>query len=75
MKAKFRIWLPDAARCTTDHDTDMGCNGTLTCGSNNCRNFGTYYHERDDCCEKPKLQLQSKNFQLVEAKDPMVFQV
>ena len=24
------------------------------CGSNNCKKFGTYYHEKDDCCEKRK---------------------
>ena len=28
----------------------------LVCGSNNCRKFGLYYHEKDDCCErKPSL--------------------
>ena len=26
--------------------------GDLVCGSNNCRKFGLYYHEKDDCCEK-----------------------
>ena len=24
----------------------------LVCGSNNCKQFGHYYHEKDDCCEK-----------------------
>ena len=23
------------------------------CGSNNCRKFGLYYHEKDDCCDVP----------------------
>ena len=23
------------------------------CGSNNCLKFGLYYHDKDDCCEKP----------------------
>ena len=23
------------------------------CGSNNCRKFGLYYHEKDDCCDEP----------------------
>ena len=22
------------------------------CGSNNCKKFGQYYHDKDDCCEK-----------------------
>ena len=25
----------------------------LVCGSNNCRKFGLYYHEKDDCCDEP----------------------
>ena len=29
------------------------CEGDLVCGSNNCKKFGAYYHERDDCCEDP----------------------
>ena len=35
------------------HDGHDGCKGDLVCGSNNCRKFGSYYHEKDDCCEKP----------------------
>merc|ERR1711936_272494 len=35
------------------HDGNAGCKGDLVCGSNNCRKFGRYYHEKDDCCEKP----------------------
>ena len=38
------------------HDGHAGCKGDLVCGSNNCRQFGRYYHERDDCCEKPAGQ-------------------
>ena len=34
------------------HDGDAGCKGDLVCGSNNCKKFGSYYHEKDDCCEK-----------------------
>ena len=26
----------------------------LVCGSNNCRKFGLYYHEKDDCCDLPQ---------------------
>merc|ERR1712096_187305 len=35
------------------HDGHKGCKGELKCGSNNCKKFGAYYHEKDDCCEKP----------------------
>ena len=35
------------------HDGDRGCRPGLVCGSNNCKKFGAYYHEKDDCCEKP----------------------
>ena len=35
------------------HDGHEGCKGDLVCGSNNCKKFGHYYHEKDDCCEKP----------------------
>jgi len=35
------------------NDGDKGCKGSLVCGSNNCKKFGAYYHEKDDCCEKP----------------------
>ena len=38
------------------HDGHAGCKGDLVCGSNNCRQFGRFYHERDDCCEKPSKQ-------------------
>jgi len=35
------------------HDGHAGCKGDLVCGSNNCKQFGAYFHEKDDCCEKP----------------------
>jgi len=35
------------------HDGHAGCKGDLVCGSNNCKKFGHYYHEKDDCCERP----------------------
>merc|ERR1712038_355462 len=35
------------------HDGNAGCKGDLVCGNNNCKKFGHYYHEKDDCCEKP----------------------
>ena len=33
------------------NDGDLGCMGDLVCGSNNCKKFGFYYHEKDDCCD------------------------
>ena len=35
------------------NDGDEGCKGNLVCGSNNCLQFGVYYHEKDDCCQQP----------------------
>merc|ERR1712110_732294 len=35
------------------NDGNDGCQGDLVCGSNNCKQFGAYYHEKDDCCERP----------------------
>merc|ERR1712066_842338 len=35
------------------NDGHRGCKGDLVCGSNNCKQFGAYYHEKDDCCERP----------------------
>ena len=39
--------------CDGQHDGHLGCKGDFVCGSNNCRKFGLYYHEKDDCCERP----------------------
>ena len=36
------------------HDGHAGCIGELLCGSNNCKQFGAYYHGSDDCCERPQ---------------------
>ena len=35
------------------HNNNDDCEGDLECGSNNCRKFGLYYHEKDDCCDHP----------------------
>jgi len=35
------------------NDGNRGCQAGLVCGSNNCKKFGAYYHEKDDCCERP----------------------
>merc|ERR1712025_1296281 len=36
-----------------NNDGHRGCKGDLICGSNNCLQFGAYYHPKDDCCERP----------------------
>merc|ERR1711951_29863 len=36
------------------NDGHRGCQGNLVCGSNNCKKFGSYYHEKDDCCDLPQ---------------------
>merc|ERR1711874_517263 len=36
------------------HDGHQGCRGDLMCGSNNCKKFGSYFHEKDDCCDRPE---------------------
>merc|ERR1711862_841201 len=37
-----------------NNDGHRGCKGDLICGSNNCLQFGAYYHPKDDCCERPQ---------------------
>ena len=36
-----------------DCEEDVDCMGTLVCGNNNCKAFGSFFHEKDDCCIKP----------------------
>merc|ERR1712126_667723 len=38
------------------NDGHQGCQGDLVCGSNNCKKFGLYYHEKD-CCDLPETLL------------------
>ena len=33
------------------NDGHEGCQGDLVCGSNNCKKFGLFFHEKDDCCD------------------------
>ena len=33
------------------HDGHGGCRGELVCGSNNCKKFGSFYHDKDDYCD------------------------
>jgi len=48
------------------NDGHTGCKGDLECGSNNCKQFGSFYHEKDDCCQKP-------SFVSTEKPPPVVF--
>ena len=43
------------------HDGHAGCKGDLICGSNNCKQFGIYYHEKDDCCQRNTSDKDSKS--------------
>ena len=43
-----------------DCEGHSDCKRGLVCGNNNCKKFGTYYHEKDDCCEKPSSPLVSE---------------
>merc|ERR1712077_177688 len=46
---------PPGQRCRGRiNDGNRGCKGNLVCGTNNCKQFGAYYHEKDDCCERPR---------------------
>jgi len=50
------------------HDGHAGCKGSLVCGTNNCKKFGAYYHEKDDCCESPFSPLISKPVKVSDAE-------
>ena len=51
----------DNGRCCTssspcvegegDCENNDECGVGLVCGTNNCKQFGDFFHERDDCCE------------------------
>ena len=43
----------DGAGDGGQNDGNRGCRGNLVCGSNNCKQFGLYFHDKDDCCERP----------------------
>ena len=34
-----------------DCNADSECMFGLKCGDNNCKQYGQYYHKKDDCCE------------------------
>ena len=33
-----------------DCEDNDECQNDLVCGNNNCKDFGQFYHEKDDCC-------------------------
>ena len=35
-----------------DCDGDDDCGAGLVCGDNNCKQFGAFFHPKDDCCVK-----------------------
>merc|ERR1739842_103154 len=49
------------------NDGHRGCQGDLVCGSNNCKNFGAYYHEKDDCCERPNEDFYEEYYEHLES--------
>merc|ERR1711971_1133839 len=59
------------------NDGHRGCQGDLVCGSNNCKKFGTYFHEKDDCCDLPEtlvclwslLQVRDVPGEIITARD------
>jgi len=41
------------------------------CGSNNCKKFGTYFHEKDDCCDLPETLAIPEPLPLIPAGVPL----
>ena len=66
----------DRERCCTsdtpcvegegDCEVDNDCSGNLICGNNNCKAFGSFFHQKDDCCIKPPPSLTTPSFPLSE---------
>merc|ERR1712244_168466 len=52
------------------NDGHRGCQGDLVCGSNNCKKFGTYFHEKDDCCDLPETLAIPEPLPLIPADVP-----
>merc|ERR1712110_1077772 len=53
------------------NDGHRGCQGDLVCGSNNCKKFGTYFHEKDDCCDLPETLAIPEPLPLIPAGVPL----
>ena len=50
-----------------DCENNDECQNDLVCGNNNCKDFGEFYHEKDDCCVK---SLETKNRNETKALNP-----
>ena len=58
----------DQGKCCTDSrpcvegegdcENDQECSAELVCGNNNCQQFSSIFHAKDDCCVKPSSQTQ-----------------
>ena len=44
-----------------DCDNSNECRGGLVCGNNNCAQFGSVFHPKDDCCVRPRPEENSVN--------------
>ena len=42
-----------------DCEDDFECRGDLVCGNNNCKQFGSIFHAKDDCCTRPESKITS----------------
>ena len=43
------------------NDGHKGCMGNLRCGDNNCKKFGLYFLDNDDCCDYKENVLDAPN--------------
>merc|ERR1712224_814364 len=53
------------------NDGHRGCQGDLVCCSNSCKKFGTYFHEKDDCCDLPETLAIPEPLPLIPAGVPL----
>jgi len=44
-----------------DCENNEECEGNLLCGNNNCKQFGDFFHARDDCCVKPERRCRGRH--------------
>ena len=61
-------------KCTEgegDCENDDECQQDLMCGDNNCKLFGDFYHEKDDCCVKRSdSDLENKTLPMFPLTEP-----
>ena len=48
----MRCCTPDApcGEGEGDCESNADCDERMICGNNNCKQYGKFYHEKDDCC-------------------------